>query len=370
MPYQTMSAGYQDFNLSSFEIDELDDDEAFDGLLGVDFDVENDSQVLNQCSILEKNLQDYRDFAFEELFDKIDEDIEPLEFNLNPPSYEDYKKDEDYKKESPASTPSRSDHSIRSMVSSPAASVADEFDIDKSPICFDLAMPLQPPSNSKSEHPATNSPHIDEFSVDCTDLFDPSDTSNFCKPVNPTSILKLPIKREEISKKKCNPSKDVSSDEKIKKLQSTPGIEDGTPILSLLDPSDKLLVSEFTNAVVNEMQVTSFSRRDRKGKRSCFPNGYLGMSCRHCDGKIGRTGRYFPSSVKTISDSKKSLYAMHRHMAGCVKCPDEVKHKMDSLFKAHAEKRKVNKRQGTQRAYFRKIWTALHPIEPALPDSK
>ncbi len=140
-------------------------------------------------------------------------------------------------------------------------------------------------------------------------------------------------------------------------------IKDGVLISSLLDASDRKLVTEFTNSVVNEMQVTSFSRRDKKGKRSSFPNGYPGISCRHCDGRIGRTGRYFPSSIKTISDSKKSLYAMHKHINSCVKCPDEVKHKVDSLFSEHVESRKANKRQGTQRAFFRKIWQTLHPVD-------
>jgi hypothetical protein len=142
-------------------------------------------------------------------------------------------------------------------------------------------------------------------------------------------------------------------------------IQDGTPISSLLQSSDRLLVTDFTNAVVDQMHVTSFSRRDRKGKRSSFANGYPGISCSHCDGRIGRTGRYFPSSIKTISDSKKSLYAMHKHINSCLKCPDEIKHKVDALFTKHLEERKSNKRQGTQRAYFRKIWQTLHPVEPS-----
>lgn len=158
-------------------------------------------------------------------------------------------------------------------------------------------------------------------------------------------------------------NKDPSSLELNKEIETKGSIEDGMLISTLLDSADRNLVSDFTNAVVNEMQVTSFSNRDRKGKRSSFPNGYAGMACRHCDGKIGRTGRYFPSSVKTISDSKKSLYAMHKHLSSCTKCSDDVKLTLEDLFNKHTESRKRNRRQGTQRAYFRKIWHALHPIE-------
>lgn len=56
---------------------------------------------------------------------------------------------------------------------------------------------------------------------------------------------------------------------------------------------------------------------------------------------------------------------MHKHIASCVKCPDHVKHNVDSLFCQHIEERKTNKRQGTQRAYFRKIWQTLHPVDHA-----
>ena len=133
-------------------------------------------------------------------------------------------------------------------------------------------------------------------------------------------------------------------------------------ICSFLHHTDRSTVSDFTNAVVDEMEVTSFGHHDsRKGTRGRLPNGFPGMACRHCQGLNGRTGRYFPSSIKTISDSKKSLYAMHKHLATCVECPDEIKHRLDGLFSTHVAARKKNSRHGTQRAFFRKIWAKLHP---------
>ena len=133
-------------------------------------------------------------------------------------------------------------------------------------------------------------------------------------------------------------------------------------ISSFLQHTDRNMVTDFTNAVVDEMEVTSFGHHDsRKGTRGRLPIGFPGMACRHCKGLNGRTGRYFPSSIKTISDSKKSLYAMHKHLATCVECPDEIKHRLDGLFSSHVAARKKNCRHGTQRAFFRKIWAKLHP---------
>ena len=144
--------------------------------------------------------------------------------------------------------------------------------------------------------------------------------------------------------------------------------ENGTLLSSFLLSSDRKLVSEFTNGIVDQMQIATFSPRDRKGKRSAFPSGYIGMSCRHCNGMNGRTGRYFPSSIKTISDSKKSLYAMYKHLSTCKCCPADVKKTLSASFEKHTEDRKKNRRQGTQRAYFRKIWQSLHP-EESPPDN-
>ena len=157
-----------------------------------------------------------------------------------------------------------------------------------------------------------------------------------------------------------SPYNDIDMD--IKDIDSNSHGNNSVLISSFLQHTDRNMVSDFTNAVVDEMEVTSFGHHDsRKGTRGRLPNGFPGMACRHCRGLNGRTGRYFPSSIKTISDSKKSLYAMHKHLATCVECPDEIKHRLDGLFSTHVAARKKNSRHGTQRAFFRKIWAKLHP---------
>lgn len=143
--------------------------------------------------------------------------------------------------------------------------------------------------------------------------------------------------------------------------EGTVGPYEGLQLSSLLEPSDRQSVSEFTSSIVDQMQVTYFKRSDRKGTRQ-LPVGFPGMSCLHCNGTPARSGRYFPASIKTISDSKKFLYAMHSHLTRCTKCPDHVKHNLNGLFTSHIEEKKQRKRVGNQRKFFRKIWLFLQPV--------
>lgn len=137
----------------------------------------------------------------------------------------------------------------------------------------------------------------------------------------------------------------------------------GVLLKNLIKPSDRKIVSAFTNAIMDELEIASFCLRDRKGTRNALPIGFAGMTCRHCKGMNSRTGgRYFPSSIKTMSDSKKTLLAIRHHLLGCGKCPKKVKDRIEKLFHDHIEKRKRGPGAGTQRAFFREVFAILHPL--------
>ncbi len=210
--------------------------------------------------------------------------------------------------------------------------------------------------NSTSEDPEIISFNQDFEPID-QDIFDTDDPS-FFPPLSETFFDAFVFFEKEESAEALMVDSEESNAEPD---NDTVSLRAGMPISSFLTPSERTQVSDFTNAVVDEMQVTYFKSSDRKGSRALTKIGFTGMSCRHCDGSYGRSGRYFPSSIKTISDSKKSLYAMHKHLDGCQHCPDDIKFRLEKLLKRHIEERKVNRRQGSQRRYFRKIWTSLHP---------
>lgn len=181
------------------------------------------------------------------------------------------------------------------------------------------------------------------------------DTSEtFCHPNAEEKLPMDPIeKRYEES---LNMAKRPS--EKTKTKCST----EGSPVCTFIKNPRAKLVTRFTYAVMSELQVAIFADSDRRGNRVGVPLGYKGVMCRHCKGIASRTGRYFPSSIKSFADSEKTLYTIYRHISTCKKCPDDDKLYLAQLFASHhLELRKKSKRHGSQRAFYRQIWNHLHP---------
>jgi hypothetical protein len=83
-----------------------------------------------------------------------------------------------------------------------------------------------------------------------------------------------------------------------------------------------------------------------------------GLACKHCFGGYG-SGRFFPSSIKTLSDTSKTLNVLHNHMMRCRKCPAEIREKLEQLRGSHDEER-AKMKFGSQKAFFARIWERLH----------
>ena len=139
--------------------------------------------------------------------------------------------------------------------------------------------------------------------------------------------------------------------------------------LTLVEDSDLKEATGFSFAVLSNLERCFFDENDKRGKRTNIPSlGFPGMACRHCKGASsaikpkafhGRTGRYFPTTLKTLSDSKKSLDAMYCHMLKCKHCPTAVKEELATLQTTHAAERKL-KIHGSQKRFFSNIWNGLH----------
>ena len=137
----------------------------------------------------------------------------------------------------------------------------------------------------------------------------------------------------------------------------------GVVVRALLNSADRVLVTAFTYEVMSELEIVTFATRDRRGNRGKTEIGFPGLACRYCKGCSGRTGRYFPSSIRTLADSKKTLFTVHRHLASCSHCPPIVKRKLGALFSLHSTELKEKcKRHGSQRAFYRIIWETMHPL--------
>jgi hypothetical protein len=127
------------------------------------------------------------------------------------------------------------------------------------------------------------------------------------------------------------------------------------PLVSI---NDKPYSTSFSYHLLSQMQPCNFTEADRLGKRKGLPQGFPGLACRHCFGGYG-SGRFFPSSIKTLSDTSKTLNVLHNHMMRCRKCPAEVRELLEKLRGSHDDER-AKMKFGSQKAFFARIWDRLH----------
>ena len=131
-----------------------------------------------------------------------------------------------------------------------------------------------------------------------------------------------------------------------------------TETAPLTTPEDKSYSTAFSYHLLSQMQPCVFTEADRLGKRKGLPPGFPGLACRHCFGGYG-SGRFFPSSIKTLSDTSKTLNVLHNHMMRCRKCPPDVRETLEKLRGSHDEER-AKMKFGSQKAFFARIWDRLH----------
>jgi len=135
-------------------------------------------------------------------------------------------------------------------------------------------------------------------------------------------------------------------------------VNDAHPAPPLVLPCDKRNTTAFTFHLMSQMQPCVFTEADRLGRRRGLKVGFAGLACRHCFGAYG-SGRFFPSSVKTMADASKTLDVIYRHVMKCKNCPPDIRGGLTNLRDFHdGERSKMP--FGNQRAFFVKIWGRLH----------
>jgi hypothetical protein len=133
----------------------------------------------------------------------------------------------------------------------------------------------------------------------------------------------------------------------------------GAPSTVLVLPSEKRDTTTFTFHIMSQLRPCAFTEADRLGRRRGLEVGYRGLACRHCLGEHGCSGRFFPSSVKTMADASKTLDVVYRHVLKCKDCPWNIKCGLKTLRTFHDTERSKMP-FGNQRAFFLKIWGRLH----------
>ena len=129
----------------------------------------------------------------------------------------------------------------------------------------------------------------------------------------------------------------------------------------LLVEQGTYITTRFTHAVIEHLDFIYFEEPDRRSHRDHLPIGFRGIGCRYCNASPGKSGRFFPSSLKTLSDTNKTLFTLHRHFIKCKATPSIVKLNLDELRMDHSRERKMRSHHGSQRTFFRRVWGFLCP---------
>ena len=212
-------------------------------------------------------------------------------------------------------------------------------------------------------------------------------TSNLDRTIDRLSCKSMPasIPSAKVNLNLSSPSHDSSEDkddenDEVEEIEDTSdndnlGKEDSFEVpekevqqttegfkVKLVVESDRKLATAFSHAVLSEFGPTKFKETDRQGKRKGLKIGFPGMSCLHCNGTTKKGGRFFPSTIKTMADTKKTLMSINNHLMKCPYCPQEMKDNIAKLRHQHEEERKKQK-YGSQKAFFSNIWKRLHGSE-------
>jgi hypothetical protein len=136
----------------------------------------------------------------------------------------------------------------------------------------------------------------------------------------------------------------------------------------IISLNDRHLVPDALMFALAQMQLCQITADDRTGRCRDHPNDFMGMCCKHCGGKAGKPGygRYFPSSIRSLSQVDSCKHIMKHVGSTCQRCPPEVR---STLLRLQQMEKTKRIRYGSRKMFFRRVWARLHgdtePHEPA-----
>ena len=132
----------------------------------------------------------------------------------------------------------------------------------------------------------------------------------------------------------------------------------------LVLPEDKICIADFLFSVMAQLQACRFTEADRN-KRRLKDVGCIGVECKHCAGQV-ESRKFFWSSVSAV---ESNFVSVHTHMMECKHAPDELKTHLSNLKQMRKEQTSRLK-NGSQKAFFHRVWNRLHEAEQDHDDEK
>lgn len=125
----------------------------------------------------------------------------------------------------------------------------------------------------------------------------------------------------------------------------------------LVLPEDKAYIADFLYVVMAQLQACRFTEADRN-KRRLKDVGCIGVECKHCAGQV-ESRKFFWSSVNAV---ESNFVSVHTHMMECKHVPDVLKGHLSNLKQMRKEQTSRLK-NGSQKAFFHRVWSRLHQAE-------
>lgn len=122
--------------------------------------------------------------------------------------------------------------------------------------------------------------------------------------------------------------------------------------------SDRHLVPDTIFAATAQTKPCQVTEGDRVGRCKDHKLGSMGLCCKHCGGKAGAFGRYFPSNLHTFAQVEVCKQIVKHITRKCHACPPEIR---DAVLELQMiERTKPSKRHPSRMVFFRRVWHRFH----------
>ncbi len=138
----------------------------------------------------------------------------------------------------------------------------------------------------------------------------------------------------------------------------------------LLDAKDASFIPDYIFLSMAQLQPCFVKEVDRIGTYKTRKLGFKGMSCKHCGGEPG-FGRYFPETLRSLSQTTTSQTIVKHVAYKCRKTPKDVKASVRILKERQDAKDQIAKeyrrsrfeerpKYGSRKVFFQRLWNRLH----------
>jgi hypothetical protein len=126
----------------------------------------------------------------------------------------------------------------------------------------------------------------------------------------------------------------------------------------IVQMEDRHLVPDTIFAATAQTKPCQVTEADRVGRCKDHKLGSMGLCCKHCGGKEGAFGRYFPSNLHTFAQVEVCKQIVKHITKKCLACPPEIRDAIINM--QQLEKTLPTKRFPSRMVFFRRVWYRFH----------